>query len=76
MHRLRRQPLLALAVLLPVAVVGMGALQSRAPIALRPDQVSALRAGQPAQVQRVLQSLNDRRADLGLDGNGGFQGNF
>src|SRR5450631_2833216 len=73
MHRIRRRPLLAIAFLAPLAFVAMGALPGRGVSALRPDQVAALRAGQPAQVQRVVESLLGRRTELGLGQQDGFQ---
>jgi Zn-dependent metalloprotease len=73
MHRIRRRPLVAIAFLTPLALAAMGALPGRGAVALRPDQVAALRAGQPAQLQRVLENLLGRRGELGLGQQGGFQ---
>jgi Zn-dependent metalloprotease len=69
----RRRPLLATAFLAPLAFVAMGALPVRSPSALAPAQVAAIRQGQPAQVQRVVDSLNGRRGELGLGQEGSFQ---
>jgi Zn-dependent metalloprotease len=73
MHRIRRRPLLAIAFLAPLALAAMGALPGRGGTALRPGQLAALRASQPAQVQRVLENLLGRRGELGLEQQGGFQ---
>ena len=73
MHRFRRRPLLAIASLLPLALAAMGAISGQTRSVLRPGDLAALKAGQPAQVQRVLENLLDRRGELGLGSQGGFQ---
>jgi Zn-dependent metalloprotease len=73
MYRIHRQSLWAAALLAPVALLGMGALLGHTPVALRPEQVAKVRSGQATQVQRVLENLNGRRAELGLGQTDGFQ---